>query len=269
MRVLRMLGRQPGQNYSWLEAIFFPDCGYWIRYTRVLQGVEAAAGDEVRRLVEVSSGRGGVGWVFRKADLRTCLVDRSPELLRDGRGGDAWRVCADASRLPFSDNSFDAAISLDTVEHLPRILRAPFLSELKRIAKKAVVVTCPIQSPAEEYKGRDFDVRLQTEIIGRQGVQPGWLEEHIECGHPTLDELREQLPGVEVTPEESCSTWFRFTSLSLRPLFWVVGGIFYLVSLKKRDLAPPFRRAVFVWKKSVTEATGPNVCEGGVAQLGM
>jgi ubiquinone/menaquinone biosynthesis C-methylase UbiE len=257
MGMLRVLGRQPGQEYGWLEAILFPDCAYWLRYTRVLKGLEGNVG-AVRRLVEVASGRGGVGWVFRKPDLETCLVDRSPELLRDGRGGNSWRVCADASRLPFLDGAFDAAISLDTVEHLPKDLRAPFLGELRRVVKCGVVLTCPLQSSDGEYQGRDLDMLLQADIVSRRGVQPGWLQEHIQRGHPTLDELREQLPDVRVEGEESCSTWTRFALLAQRPFFWPVAGIYYMLFIKNREnrkRVPPFRRAVLAWKKSATSAT--------------
>jgi len=257
MHVLRMLGRQPGKEYGWLEALLFPTCEYWLRYEQVVKGLEAFGIAGLHTLVEVSSGRGGIGWVLRKAELQTCLVDRSAELLLDARGGKAWRVCADASHLPFADNSFDAAISLDTVEHLPRELRAPFLGELKRIARRAVVVTCPIQSADGEYQARNFDLRLQGEITHRKGVQPEWLEEHIARGHPTREELSEQLPGANIIGGESCSAWFRFTCLSQRAFFWLFAGVFYLMFLKKRQATPPYRRASLVWKKPAPKDLSP------------
>jgi len=247
--ILRAFGRQPGKDYGWFEAVLFPTCEYWLRYAQVVKGLEAAGVNELQRLVEVSSGRGGIGWVFRRTDLQTCLVDRSLELLQDSRGGNAWRVCADACRLPFADDSFDAAVSLDTVEHLPKELRGTFLQELKRIAKRAVVITCPIQSADGEYQGRDFDLRLQREISERKGVQPEWLEEHIERGHPTREELSEELPGADIKGAETCSTWLRFHLLSRRVLFWLFSGVFYQVFLKKRQSLPPYRRALLVWRK--------------------
>jgi hypothetical protein len=257
VRALRLLHRHPGKGYGWLEAVLFPRCDYWLRYAQVLEGMEASTVDEVRRLIEVSSGRGGIAWVFRKADLQTCLVDRSPDLLQDGRGGNAWRVCADACRLPFPDDSFDVAISLDTVEHLPQPLRAPFLSELKRVAKRAVIVTCPLQSGDGEFQGREFDLQLHQAIARRKGVQPEWLEEHIETGHPTREALCELLPGATVKGSENCLAWVRFTSLYERTFFWPFAGVFYLAFLKQRDTMPPYRRAVLVWKKPVEDGLAP------------
>jgi ubiquinone/menaquinone biosynthesis C-methylase UbiE len=249
--ILRLLGRHPGKGYGWLEAVLFPRCDYWLRYAQVVEGLEASGVGEIRRLIEVSSGRGGVAWIFRKADFQICLVDRSPDLLRDGRGGKAWRVCADACRLPFPDDSFDAAVSLDTVEHLPTSLRTPFLQELRRVTKRALVLTCPLQSGDGEFQGREFDLQLYREIAQRKGVQPEWLEEHIERGHPTREALREQLPGATVKGSENCMAWVRFSSLYERTFFWPFAGIFYLAFLKKRDTGPPYRRALLVYKKSV------------------
>jgi hypothetical protein len=251
MRILRLLDRHPGKPYGWLEAVLFPRCDYWLRYAQVVKGLEASGAGEVRRLIEVSSGRGGIAWVFRKADFQTCLVDRSPDLLRDGRGGNAWRVCSDACRLPFPDDSFDAAVSLDTVEHLPQPLRASFLEELKRVTKRAVVVTCPLQSADGEFEGREFDLRLHREIAQRRGVQPEWLEEHIERGHPTREALCELLPGATVEGSESCLAWVRFASLYERTFFWPFAGVFYLAFLKKREAMPPYRRGVLVWRKPI------------------
>jgi hypothetical protein len=249
MRILRLLGRHPGKSYGWLEAVLFPQCDFWLRYAQVMEGLEAAGAGKLRRLIEVSSGRGGIAWVFRDADLQICLVDRASELLRDGRGGDAWRVCADGCQLPFPDDSFDAAISLDTVEHLPEPMRAPFLQELKRVSKRAVVVTCPLQSNDGEFQGREFDYQLHQEISARGGVQPVWLEEHIEQGHPTREVLCRLLPGAAVSGKENCSVWLRFSSLYQKTFMWPFAGIFYVAFLRKLDTAPPYRRGVLVWKK--------------------
>jgi hypothetical protein len=257
MRILRQLRRHPGKGYGWIEAVLFPRCDYWFRYAQVIEGLKASGTGEMRRLIEVSSGRGGIAWIFRNAGLQVCLVDRSSDLLLDSRGGNAWRVCADACRLPFPDDSFDAAVSLDTVEHLPQPLRAPFLQELKRVAKLAVVVTCPLQSGDGEFQGREFDLQLYQEIAQRKGVQPEWLEEHIERGHPTREALCELLPGATVKGSENCPAWVRFSSLYERTFFWPFAGAFYLAFLRKRDTTPPFRRAVLVWKKPLDHSLAP------------
>ena len=184
-----------------------------------------------------------------RTELKICLVDWSTQLLRDPRGGKAWRVCADACRLPFADNSFDAAVSLDTVEHLPRALRAPFLDELKRVAARAVMLTCPLQSQDGIFQAGDFDLELHRRIKEKKGVQPQWLEEHIQHGHPTKEELFGLLPGAQITGSENCGTWLRYASLYQWAFLWPLAGLFYVVVLRKRDTQPPYRRGLLVWRK--------------------
>ena len=155
MRLLHWLGRGPRRPYSWLDALLSPTCDYWVRYTQVIGALEQAGPGMLRKVIEVSSGgRGGLAWALPGTTLDICLVDWSAQLLSDTRGGKAWRVCADACQLPFADNSFDAAVSLDTLEHLPRRLRASFLDELRRVAKASVIVTCPLQSGDRVFQAR-------------------------------------------------------------------------------------------------------------------
>lgn len=52
---------------------------------------------------------------------------------------------ADSCDLPFKDNEFDVVLSSETLEHIPDLPKA--VSELLRIAKKAVVITVPHESP--------------------------------------------------------------------------------------------------------------------------
>ena len=253
MRLLHWMGRGPKSPYRWLDAILSPTCDYWVRYTGVIAALEQAAPGKLRTVVEVSSGgRGGIAWALPGTILDLCLVDWSAQLLSDRRGGRAWRVCADACRLPFGDNSFDAAISLDTVEHLPHPWRARFLNELRRVAKAAVVVTCPLQSRDGVFQGKDFDLDLQRQIAARKGIQPEWLTEHLQQGHPTPDEILRLLPGSRMIGAQNCGVWFGLATFYQRPLLWVFSGVYYLLAVKKHDGLPPYRRAIFIWKKPQT-----------------
>jgi hypothetical protein len=250
MRILHRWGRGPEKTYGWLEGFFSPTCDYWVRYTQVIAALKGLPQGSVRSLVEVSSGgRGGIAWALPGTQLKLCMVDWSTQLLRDPRGGKAWRVCADACRLPFADCSFDAAVSLDTIEHLSRGLRAPFLDELKRVAAKEVVLTCPLQSEDGTFQAGEFDLGLHRKIQERNGVQPEWLREHIEHGHPTKEELSRLLPGAQITGSENCQTWLRFASLYQRAFLWPLAGLFYFAVLRKRDTQPPYRRGLLVWHK--------------------
>jgi ubiquinone/menaquinone biosynthesis C-methylase UbiE len=254
MRLLHRLGRGPRQPYSWLDALLSPTCDYWVRYTEVITALEQAVPGTVRKVVEVSSGgRGGLAWALPGTTLDICLVDWSTQLLSDTRGGKAWRVCADACCLPFADDSFDAAVSLDTLEHLPHRLRAPFVNELRRIAKASVIITCPVQSADRVFQAQEFDLALHDQIEAQRGIQPRWLEEHIEQGHPTAEEVAQLLPGVQIRGSENCSSWLRFASFYQRPFVWPLAGLFYLVFLRRYDGLPPHRHGLLVWQKPLSK----------------
>src|SRR5580700_296365 len=60
MRILHMLGRQPSSGYGWLEAVLFPTCDYWLRYALVIKGLDNVHPGGSERVIEVSSGRGGL-----------------------------------------------------------------------------------------------------------------------------------------------------------------------------------------------------------------
>src|SRR5438128_180392 len=49
--------------------------------------------------------------------------------------------------LPFADGSWDIVISCDTLEHIPPTGRAAFLAELRRVARRAVILAAPHATP--------------------------------------------------------------------------------------------------------------------------
>jgi SAM-dependent methyltransferase len=259
MRVLSMLGRRPENGYGWLEALLSPTCDYWYRYAQVIAALNEFSSPRKARLVEVATGGGGgIAWALGRQELGVCLVDRSAELLRDTRGRGTLRICADACTLPFQDNSFDVALSVDTIEHLPRGLRPAFVSELKRVGKHGVVITCPMESADDRFQARRSDLRLSQIITKRNRVQPGWLREHLEQGHPTRDELLELLPGAQVTGSENCDVWLRFASLHERSFMWLFSALFYVLVLRRQDTKPPYRRGLLLWRKQAMDHTGAN-----------
>jgi hypothetical protein len=254
MRILTAIGHGPRRRYGWLAAILSPTCDYWLRYTHVIRALDSISAGKCTSIVEVASGsRGGIAWALQEAKngREICLVDYSADLLQDHRGGRAWRVCADGQHMPFADDSFDVAVSLDTLEHLPQSQRAYFLQELQRIAKCGVIVTCPLQSADGIFQARDCDLRLAQIIAARRGTFPDWLREHLEHGHPTHEEVGELLPGAECEGTENGPAWTRLASLYQRNFLWIFAGVFYLLRVRRHDSAPPHRRGLFVWRKKL------------------
>ena len=192
-----------------------------------------------------------MAWALKRQDSGICLVDRSADLLADPRGRGALKVCSDACHLPFRDNAFDVAVSLDTLEHLPRTMRPMFIEELKRVAKQGLVITCPLESADNYFRAEKPDSCLSMAIAKRDGVQPGWLQEHLQRGHPTREDLLEALPGAQVSGSDNCDAWLRFALLQQHLFLWLSAGVHYLLFLRKQDTSPPYRQALVVWQKQV------------------
>jgi SAM-dependent methyltransferase len=91
------------------------------------------------------------------------------------------------SRLPIPDNSFDAVTSLDVLEHLAHDARQTHLEELIRVARRRIVVSCPLGTA--DHVGAEAE--LAEWYARTTGRRHRFLDEHLARGLPTEAELRE------------------------------------------------------------------------------
>lgn len=134
-------------------------------------GILSALGLEQGRVLEVGANR---------QRLLGRFLPGAKMLYTDlqSQGGAEDFVVADATRMPFEDNAFDAVVSLDMLEHVPGELRATAVAEMARVARLAVVIGCPVDAPwvrAAEESANGFWHRLF-------GHDYPWLAEHKEFG---------------------------------------------------------------------------------------
>jgi len=93
------------------------------------------------RILEVACGHGGFARQLAKAGAQVTGCDFSSAALHAAstklfvRGGPplAALVQGDAQSLPFADNSFDAVVSCETIEHLPQVQAA--VAEMYRVTR--------------------------------------------------------------------------------------------------------------------------------------
>lgn len=85
--------------------------------------------------------------------------------------------------MPFENASFDIAVSVDVLEHLPADLRSAAVGQLVRVANRAIVITFP-----DGERARKIDLDFETELRIRDLPMPEWLEEHLSDRYPEADE---------------------------------------------------------------------------------
>lgn len=128
---------------------------------------------EVRSVLDVG-GEGLLQRFLRGVNCVTVNVEDTADVRYDGLA------------LPFQSSSFDAVVSIDVLEHIPKEQRADFVSELLRVADKEVVLAAPY--------GSDSHKQLEQSALAAyrdvHGKDHAYLREHVEYGLPTLDELK-------------------------------------------------------------------------------
>jgi SAM-dependent methyltransferase len=102
---------------------------------RIADAVWAALGD-ARTVLNVGAGTGS----YEPIGLDVVAVEPSTLMRAQRPTGAAPCVAAVAERLPFDDQSFDAAMAVSTVHHWPDPIAG--LREMRRVARRVVVFTC-------------------------------------------------------------------------------------------------------------------------------
>ena len=98
-------------------------------------------------------------------------------------------LLADGSSLPFADDTFAVAVTLDVLEHVPPGIRAPFLQELLRVSSDLVVLSAPFAHPDLELAEEALNEFIRARF---QGDFPT-LDEHADNGLPELTATTEAL----------------------------------------------------------------------------
>jgi SAM-dependent methyltransferase len=96
--------------------------------------------------------------------------------------------------LPFADGSFDAVVTLDTLEHMPCDDRLPFLRECCRVARQSVIVAAPFGSEGHAA----LEERLYNLYQSRYGEPHAYLGEHVHYGLPDTEELDQLARGLQI-----------------------------------------------------------------------
>lgn len=123
-------------------------------------------------------------------------------------------VKGDATALPFENDAFDYVVSVDVYEHIAPEARDAYLSELRRTARKGVLLAAPFDSAVvrnAERLANEFNraVHLSYNV---------WLQEHVENGLPALSDAERFFEArgddVSVLPNGYIPHWLAMICLT-------------------------------------------------------
>jgi len=233
-------------DYRLSEAFFRSrDIDRWSRYAHVANEIQKIKGKELSVLDVGSGGQGIFGFLSPlRRDCDFFLLDVRKDALKGLKKRQA--IIGDGCRLPFRDKAFDVIVSVDTVEHIPKSLRHNFYKELKRVCKKRIILTCPIQSSDGIFQGKKYDITFQYLYERNYGVRETNTAQHIAAGHPTIEEIKKALPHSTIYGYKNCDIWLKYMLFSPKPFLGLFCGLLYYFLWKRNDDKPPYWGAIVV-----------------------
>ncbi len=121
----------------------FEPCARFLgTYAHVFFVLQHLARYEFRTCLDVGTGEGFLaGMIQRVFGAEVIGLDLAVAACRRAARINLPVVCGEAVHLPFADQSVDVAVSLNTLEHLPRV--EPAFAELCRVARCLVILGLP------------------------------------------------------------------------------------------------------------------------------
>ena len=103
-------------------------------------------------------------------------------------------IIGDALKMEFIDNSFDAVISTDVLEHIPDKSKETFINQCLRVAKDLVIIAAPFHSDDSNYS-EQLANNFYKKLFGRNHK---WLAEHFKANKPKKEVLENLLRSKKV-----------------------------------------------------------------------
>jgi SAM-dependent methyltransferase len=224
----------------------------WLRYNHVLRHLPAGPGP--LRILELGAGPEGLCEVLRYAGLtdryELTVTDIVPEFVAAvPRRPPVVATCvADGCQLPFRDNAFDVAVSVDSLEHVPAGSRQAYVAEMTRVARTRVIIHCPADDGAE-YRGRSFDQTLQRWHIDTFGRSDRNTAEHLASVHPDPRLITSWLPGASLRGTQQGRGWLRYMKTARTPVVRFTSGVRYLVRDRRSEDTPPYHACLVLYDR--------------------
>jgi SAM-dependent methyltransferase len=179
---------------------------------------------------------------LQRLNLRPVSVDISLDMLRMGRSrllpsGPARAVCGDLERLPFLTGSFDKAVCLNALHHIPRMNAA--LQEVSRILRPTGMAVFSEPGKGHSHKPLSVAAMRDYGVLEQDVLIPEFMQACHEAGFAEvrIKPLSYMISSFDLTLDE----WRAWEGLARRKRPWralqKIGlGVLEFFGLKKRGV---------------------------------
>lgn len=150
-----------------------------LRYLPVVRVLKETG---ARKVLE--AGSGDLGLTPYSKDFELTGLDRSFQ----HENPLMTQVTGSVTGIPFDDRSFDAVISVDSLEHVPPENREDAVREILRTAHRLAVIAVPSGAGAEAQ-----DRFLAERYLQVRGEEYPFFQDHLKYGLPRDDELEQMV----------------------------------------------------------------------------
>lgn len=221
-----------------------------LRYVPIVEMIEKSKWKKYP-VVEVGSGVNGISDFYKGFVIG---IDSDFSKTKTEKNTNIKHVRGSILKLPFQDEEFSRVVCLDTLEHIPKELRAKAVGELLRITKRGGQIY--LGFPCGELTSKVENL-INASFKSIHGTNHPWLLEHKKYGLPKKEELITMLKNygikedkIKILNNTNLFIWFMIHLLFTvyyKSLFSKILKLAYkpLFNLSKVTI-PPFYRVILI-----------------------
>lgn len=155
----------------------------WYRTYVVKKILDKIDKNKKKKIIDIGGGWGNLERSLKRKDI--AIYEPNDEFIDIAKKYSNLVIKGYGEKINIDDNTFDLAISIHTLEHIPKQNRKKFLNEMTRIANEYIILFNPYG---------DYSHKLCLEIkkfCEKRGIEisPFTLE-HLQCGLPEIHEIQ-------------------------------------------------------------------------------
>jgi ubiquinone/menaquinone biosynthesis C-methylase UbiE len=231
-------------TFGRLYSLLYPTIDLRGRYTCVAEQIKTLA-MQPARVLDVGGADGIIRGFLDPGRYRLCILDINADALKTVDDTRLAVVAGDGCHLPFEHNAFDVVVSVDSLEHVPEDKKPDYCCELKRVAKRYVIIHCPADSSDGSFQGTVYDTKFLEWYRQRFKRDEPNTAEHLSSGLPKVEKLMKLFPGAIIAGRQNGEVWLRYMTRGRISST----GLFYKLFLERKDNLPPYHACLLVWKK--------------------